>query len=193
MFTALIRPIAALLLVTQVSWAQTASPLPEKLQSLKKNYDAAVVRATAPLTRSYLQELQRLKLEYTRAGNLSAALTADALIKAASDSAAVPMTAAGDAVLSAMNLEQFKVWLSTVVIRELSGFKNTFTFDGKDVSSAKDGAAPRVHQNVSITVGKIFVPFTSTNATIQINSSRTRAEVSYSTGEKIDAKIEPRS
>lgn len=188
------RTFAALLLGVHVSPAQTAKALPEKLQTLRKNYDAAVLRATAPLTKSYLQELQRLKLDYTRAGDLTAALAADALIKAASDpAAALPATAAGDAVLSAMNIEQFKMWLSTVVIREVSGFKNTFTYDGKEFSSTKDGAAPRAHQNVTISVGKIFVPFTSTNATIQIDSSRTKAEVSYSTGQKIEAKIEPKS
>lgn len=193
MFTVMTRAIATLLLVAQISSAQTASPLPEKLQSLKKNYDAAVVRATAPLTKTYLQDLQKLKLEYTRAGNLSAALAADALIKAASDPAtASPLAATGDAALSTMNLEQFKAWLATVVIRETSGFKNAFTFDGKDVLSTKDGAAPRAHQNVAISVGRIFVPFTSTNATIQVDSSRSKAEVSYSTGQKIEAKIEPK-
>lgn len=187
----MIRALVVFLLIGQATFCQDASPLPEKLKSLKSNYEAAVARATAPLTKSYLQELQRLKLDYTRAGNLQAALAADALIKAASDPAsALPVANAADVALASMNVEQFKGWLSTVVIREVSGFKNQFTYDGRQFVSTKAGSAPRVHDNVLISVGKIFVPFTSTNATILIDPSRSKAEITYSTGQKIEARIE---
>ena len=49
-------------------------PLPEKAQRLKESYRAAVDRATTPLTKTYLEELQRLKIEYTKAADLKGAL-----------------------------------------------------------------------------------------------------------------------
>jgi hypothetical protein len=187
------RVLTILLLVASISAAQDTTAVPEKLHSLKASYEAAVQRATAPLTKTYIQELQKLKTEYTKAGNLQAALAAEALLRSASDPAATPPAiAAGDAALSKMDVEQFKAWLSTVVITEQSGFKNRFVYDGKVLTSEKDGNKPRAHTNVSVEVGKIFVPFTSTNATITIDDSRSKAEVSYSTGEKLEARIEPK-
>lgn len=53
--------------------AQDAS-LPEKAQKLRESYRAAIDRATAPLTKTYLAELQRLKIEYTKAADLKGAL-----------------------------------------------------------------------------------------------------------------------
>lgn len=185
-------PALLLLLTVPLTFAQGDKTVPPKLQTLQANYEAAVVRATAPLTKTYVQELQRLKLEYTRGGDLAAALAADALLQAASV-ATVPVVGAGDAALANLSVEQFKAWLATVVITETTGFRNRFFYDGKELTSRKDGAAPRAHQNVLISVGKIFVPFTSTNATIELNSTRTRAEVTYSTGEKIEARIEPKT
>jgi hypothetical protein len=58
---------ALLLLTAHVAFAQGDKPIPPKIQSLKANYEAAILRATAPLTKTYVQELQRVKLEYTRA------------------------------------------------------------------------------------------------------------------------------
>jgi hypothetical protein len=187
------RSCLVLLLLSAVAVAQGES-IPPKIQALKAGYESAVQRATAPLTKSYLQELQRLKAEYTRAGDLTGALAADSLIQATTASAgAVPVLSAGDTALASMGVEQFKSWLTTVAITEVTGFKNRFTFDGKDFISTKDGAAPRVHQNVAFSVGKIFVPFTSTNATIEIDSTRRKAEVIYSTGQKVEAVIEPKT
>ena len=50
------------------------APLPEKAQKLRESYRAAVDRATTPLTKTYLAELQRLKNEYTKAADLKGAL-----------------------------------------------------------------------------------------------------------------------
>ncbi|MEQ1860423.1 MAG: hypothetical protein ABMA13_10845 [Chthoniobacteraceae bacterium] len=190
----MIRTLLSLLLVAHTGFCQEAGPLTEKLKTLTSNYEAAVSRATAPLTKSYIAELERLKLEYTRAGNLQAALAADGLLKGASSAAgAVPKTGAGAVAGGNMAVEEFKAWLSTVVIRELSDFRNRFTYDGRQFFSTKEGGTPRVHENVMITTGKIFVPFTSTNATIVIDKSRATAEVTYSTGQKVEAKIEPKT
>jgi hypothetical protein len=187
------RILILVLLLARVSLAQDTAAVPEKLQSLKASYEAAVQRATAPLTKTYIQELQKLKTEYTKAGNLQAAIAAEALLKSASDPAAtLPVIAAGDAALSKTSVEHFKAWLSTVVIAEQSGFKNRFVYDGEVLTSSKDGNKPRAHTNVTVEVGRIFVPFTSTNATISIDDSRSKAVVSYSTGEKLEARIEPK-
>lgn len=54
---------------------------PDKLLKLRSSYDAALSRATAPLQRTYLQELEKLKDEYTRAAKLQEALAVDEEIK----------------------------------------------------------------------------------------------------------------
>ncbi|MCB1079172.1 MAG: hypothetical protein KDM64_15235, partial [Verrucomicrobiae bacterium] len=59
----------------------TPSALPPQLETLKANYEAAVARATAPLTDTYLRELDKLKAEYTKAGNLEAALEVDKILQ----------------------------------------------------------------------------------------------------------------
>lgn len=145
-------------------------------------------RATAPLTKTYVQELQKLKAEYTQSGDLKTALALDTMIKELEQPAGTG--AAGSVPLSRMVSGQFKDWLATVVITEETGFRNSFTYDGKDVFSSKpDAPSPRAHQNVIIEPGKIFVPFTSTNATIVIDESLDKAQVTYSTGGKIRATI----
>ena len=48
--------------------------LPERVQRLKESYRAAVDRAITPLTKTYLEELERLKIEYTKAADLKGAL-----------------------------------------------------------------------------------------------------------------------
>ena len=58
-----------------------SSKIPDKLERLRGNYSNAVEWVVTPLKRTYETELQRLKLEYTKAGNLEAALAVDAEIK----------------------------------------------------------------------------------------------------------------
>lgn len=174
--------------------AQDAPPLPDRVKTLQANYEAAIARATAPLTKAYLQELERLRAEFTSAGNLQSALAAETLIKqvTARESGGAP-AALGDVPLSKMTIEQFKRWLAGVVISEQSRYMNIYTFDGTMISSTKEGTrTPREHPDASIEVGRIFVPFTSTNATIHIDPSMTKAEVSYSTGGKYEATIAPK-
>ena len=55
--------------------------IPEKLSRLRGSYNTAVDRVVTPLKKTYATELQRLKIEYTKAGNLEAALAVDAEIK----------------------------------------------------------------------------------------------------------------
>ena len=91
-----------------------------------------------------------------------------------------------------MTPDQFKKWLAGVVISEESEFMNVYSFDGATLTSTKQGSrTPREHKDVIIDVGRIFVPFTSTNATIVVDPSMKKAEVSYSTGGRHEARISP--
>jgi hypothetical protein len=192
----MIRSLALLLtLVTASSFGQDAGEVPPRLQSLKTNYEAAVARATAPLTATYMQELERLKAEFARAGDLKAALLADTWIKQAS----TPVAAESDVdvrnlPLSKMTVGQFKRWLNGITITEVgSPFLNQFFFDGGEITSIRAGTTtPRRHENVIIEVGKVFVPFTSTNATILFDEALKKAEITYSTGGKFEGTIEPK-
>lgn len=47
---------------------------PDKLTRLRANFDSAVQRATVPLKKTYMQELEKLKIEYTRAAKLEEAM-----------------------------------------------------------------------------------------------------------------------
>lgn len=189
----MIRVLFVLLIAIHAA-AQQPRELPEKVRSLKANYEAAVRRVVEPLTRTYQQELEKLKADYTRNGDLAAAIAVETLLKASSQPDGA--TASGswkDVPLAQMTADQFKQWLATVVITEATGFRNSYTFDGKMMRSTKpDAPAPRVHENVMIEPGKIFVPFTSTNATIIVDPSLSKAQVTYSTGSKTEATIRPK-
>jgi len=54
---------------------------PEKLVSLRVSYQSAITKATAPIQKTYLAELEKLKSEFTRSGNLEAALAVDTELK----------------------------------------------------------------------------------------------------------------
>jgi hypothetical protein len=72
-----------LMLSATMALGQTAQPQksPEKLAKLKSSYTSAVDRAVSPLKKTYLTELQKLKTDYTKSGDLEAALAVDAEIK----------------------------------------------------------------------------------------------------------------
>jgi len=63
--------------------AQDAAPPPppEKLVALKDSYQAAINRATTPITKTYLVELEKLKTEYTKKGDLASAIAVDDELK----------------------------------------------------------------------------------------------------------------
>jgi hypothetical protein len=68
------------------AWAQE----PDRLRSLRDSYRSAVERSTTPLTKTYLAELEKLKTDLTKKGDLQGALAVDAEIKAMEPSAATP-------------------------------------------------------------------------------------------------------
>ncbi len=52
-----------------------------KLERLRANYISAVTRAVSPLTKSYTAELEKLKTEFTKAGDLESAIAVDKELK----------------------------------------------------------------------------------------------------------------
>lgn len=187
----LIRGILSFLLCVTALPAEEVA-LPSKLKTLQSNYDAAIKRVTSPITGTYLEELGKLKLEYTGEGDLKSALTVEAIINELSKSPdARHEDDRTDLPLQEMGVSQFKKWLTGVVITEMEGpYGIDYLYDGRELTTTKRGAGnPRLHENVIIEVGKLFVPFTSTNATIVISPSKETAEVSYSGGGKYKARI----
>lgn len=173
-----------------MAFAQAESgPLPEKLKKLQDGYDAAIARANAPITTTYLKELEKLKAEYTKAGDLKAAVAVDERIQAANE--ALEGTSGKTPKLSEMSERQFKRWLSSVVITEI-GSPNAIEYTMEDdilVSMRSDVKSPREHKTATIEVGRLIVPFTNTVTTVIIDPSLTKAEVSYAGGTKYQATI----
>ncbi len=65
-----------LLLVAGSSRSETP-PLPGKLAALRESYHRAMERAAEPIRATYVQELRKLRDEYTKAGQLQPALAVD--------------------------------------------------------------------------------------------------------------------
>ncbi len=70
------RTLALTLFATSIFAAE-----PEKITKLRGSYESAMSKATAPIQKTYVAELEKLKIEFTRAGNLEGALAVDAEIK----------------------------------------------------------------------------------------------------------------
>jgi hypothetical protein len=74
--------ICLLILTPSLALAQApAGTMPDRLVILRGNYERAVERVTAPVRSQYREELLKLKSEYTKNGNLEAALAVDTEIK----------------------------------------------------------------------------------------------------------------
>lgn len=69
------------LLILALTASVSAAAEPEKLLKLRTSYEAAMTKAAAPIQRTYLQELEKLKIEYTKAGKLEDALTVSEELK----------------------------------------------------------------------------------------------------------------
>ena len=54
---------------------------PERLTKLRSSYEAAIQRANSPIIKTYISELEKLKIESTKAGRLEDALAIDSEIK----------------------------------------------------------------------------------------------------------------
>lgn len=67
---------------------------PEKLTKLRGSYESAMSKATAPIQKTYITELEKLKIEFTKSGNLEAALAVDAELKTLAESSSSVATSA---------------------------------------------------------------------------------------------------
>ena len=63
---------------------------PESLKTLRSNYEDALERAVQPVNDRYVKELEKLKLQYTKAGKLEEALAVDAELKKQTASKSTP-------------------------------------------------------------------------------------------------------
>lgn len=99
--------------------SQEASQLPDRAAAVQASYKAAVARATAPLTKTYLAELERLKADYTKKGDLKSALAVDTEIKS-HQSAETPgqgaMVSTSSARPASGRGEITPEWLNTITI-----------------------------------------------------------------------------
>lgn len=77
------KPFAILPLTIVFTFIATTlqSAEPEKLARLRISYESAITKAITPIQKTYLAELEKLKLEFTKAGNLEAAIAVDAEMK----------------------------------------------------------------------------------------------------------------
>lgn len=73
--------VALLISFASIAVAQTVPALPERLVALKGSYNAAIQRATAPITKTYITELEKLKSELVKKADLQGALAVDTEIK----------------------------------------------------------------------------------------------------------------
>lgn len=170
--------------------AQEQAELPEKARKLQQSYQAAAERAIAPLRATYIKELEKLKAEYTRAGDLKGAVSVDTLIQDAG------VSAGGDKAmrLADMSERQFKRWLGDVKIVELeSPYLNEYSYENEVLTTMRPGlTSPRSHPTGTVEPGKLFVPFTNMSATIIIAPDLTKAVVQYNTGTRYEARIVPK-
>ena len=138
--------------------------LPERAQKLRDSYTAAVERATTPLTKTYLTELQRLKAEQTKAGDLKGALAIESEINRLSPPTA---TTQGAPKLKARE---------TRVLRELE-IKQVGTkfyaiyFPGRNLAGIEDA------EKAALSVGGRVARVTKGDVTKAINELQTKTNV----------------
>ena len=173
---------------------EAGKPLPDRVAVLKAGYEAALARATAPIRQKYLEELLKLKTEYTKAGNLEAALATDAILKEMNpQDRPGGLVEAGPGKLSEMTLNQFRRWLRGVRIIEMEGEKTIFEFDDPDATSLRPpGTVPRVHKNVTVELGILKVPFSTDLCVIRFSDDMKTATITYDDGAPFKAEVQAR-
>jgi hypothetical protein len=181
-----------------LSAMNTPGNLPDRAVELKTNYAASVAKAVANIDRTYVTELQRLKLDYTKAGDLEAAVATETLIK--NLDVAGPSASIGAGKLSSMKLGEFKRWLRTVRIVETTGEKRAFEYDNSQILSIRGyGAAQenqaietpiREHPDAEIELGLIRVPFSTDLCIIRVDEDLKTATVRYDDEPPLKAEIQ---
>jgi hypothetical protein len=128
------KPIAMLprTLVLTVFVSSLLAAEPDKLTKLRGSYESAMTKATAPIQKTYTTELEKLKIELTKLGNLEGALAVDAELKKISNSGnatAAPSPASiGSGKRELLNVLNDSVWIGTWEWGDVD-----FTFKGDSV------------------------------------------------------------
>lgn len=181
-----------------LSTLQTPTNLPERVVALRSDYAASVAKAVTNIDRTYVAELEKLKLDYTKAGDLEAAVTTGQLIKDINVSH--PNPSADVARLSSMKLGEFKRWLRSVRIVETAGERRAFEYDNSQINSIRGyGLNPDSqpietpiieHPEAEIELGLLRVPFSTDLCIIRIDEDLKTATVRYDDEDPIKAEIE---
>ena len=98
-----------------------------ELNSLLNSYENACKNVIDPITEKYIQTLDRLKSNFTQAGNLEASVHVDAELKRTKQGIGLPAKKGGVRYLSKLSREEFGEWLE----------EQTFEFVGKVAGSTK--------------------------------------------------------
>jgi hypothetical protein len=166
---------------------------PERLKTLTANYEAAIARASEPLTRTYLNELNKMKLEYTRAGDLQSALLVENLIIKYSNEASKSRSNADlplPQTLARMDISQFKSWLAEVEIVQGDGL--LIEYDGLTVVVTDPKTArPLPFDAAIVEIGKITIPYSKGASTVDIDNRLKTATITYGNSQ-FDATIRPK-
>jgi hypothetical protein len=147
----LILPLT-LLCIPLTVLAQSSPPVPEKLTALKTSYEGAIARATSPITKTYVVELQKLRTQFTKKGDLQAALAVDNELKMLSPSGDPKETEKLSATAQKKLLREF------MMARKWSYGPTTLTFKANDTADSTDGSVWQYQLNPGIIIinGKEF-------------------------------------
>ena len=71
-----IHILTVALFASSLSYSQT-DKLPQEAQRIKDAYQAAIEKASAPITKAYVAQLERMKIDYTKKAKLNEAVAID--------------------------------------------------------------------------------------------------------------------
>jgi hypothetical protein len=183
------------LVLTFVSATATAQEmkLPPRVESLTKNYEAAIARATAPITKTYRDELTKLKSEYTKSGDLTSAVAIEELIQRLSEDTASPTGAKGITKnTSTMSLDDFKQWLSTIDI--ITGSNETIRYiDGVITMQSPRDAVPRRYPAAMVPrPGRVEIPLSAGMGVVEFNERLSKVTIEYPNGKPVPVTMKAR-
>ncbi len=164
-----ILSFAIILLLFRPAFSQLpARTMPDRLVTLRANYEQAIARATGPVNLQYRDALLKLKMEYTKAGNLEAALAVDDEIKSKFPSPPPVPAASAPALSPALA----KVSVKNSIIANLAAGEKLYTeseyvwmsipneFAGMQFAQPKNKHAALTEFQVE-TPGVVYVAFAS--------------------------------
>ena len=157
-------------LVVSLGFAFIASaqeaPLPPKALKLKQSYEAAIQRATSPITKTYIAELNKLKTEYTKAADLQGAIAIESEIKqfeGATQSTQTATLPTAKRLKSLKTIEEFTAWITGSMWSNEDGESLSFE-PSQYIAKWKDsvpGTRPSPYATTITEVGKVNFKYTN--------------------------------